>query len=71
MFNIMLRADLCAFFRQVLLLLAAKNEIAGVGALYIVLTATVIISATGTAGFLTAVLNAEAADLYREPGSSV
>lgn len=45
---------------KVLLLLAAKNEeIVGIGVLHIVLTATVIISATTTAGFQTAVLNAD------------
>lgn len=51
-------------------LLAAKNEeIVGVGVLHIVLVATVIISATGTVGFQTAVLNAETSDLHMEPGS--
>ena len=70
MFDIILRTELSAFFHQVLPLLAAKNEeIVGVGVLYIVLVATVIISVTGMAGYQTAVLNAETSDLHREPGS--
>ena len=43
-----------------LLLLAVKNEeIVGVGVLCIALIATAIISANGTAGLQTAVLNAD------------